>query len=95
MMVLDLQQCHNLCGSLREIRNLVRIRHVLVPDEFYCEIVEVGKLESLQELRRFEVKKETSGFELKQIGKLLELHGSLGICNLEGVKATEEAGAAI
>lgn len=83
MMVLDLQQCKNLCGSLREISNLVRLRHLLVPDIFHSEIYEVGKLKSLQELRRFEVKKEMSGFELKQLGQLVELQGSLEICNLE------------
>ncbi|KAF8659723.1 hypothetical protein HU200_058182 [Digitaria exilis] len=64
------QQCKNLCGSLREISNLVRLRHLLVPDIFHSEIYEVGKLKSLQELRRFEVKKEMSGFELKQLGQL-------------------------
>ncbi|XP_062201947.1 putative disease resistance protein RGA3 isoform X1 [Phragmites australis] len=92
LLVLDLQQCKNLHGSLREIRNLVKLRHFLVPnEEFHCEIFEVGKLKTFQELRKFEIKKEMSGFELKQLGQLLELRGSLAICNLERVEAIKEA----
>jgi len=42
-------------------------------------------------LRRFVVKKETPGFELRQIGDLEELCGSLLIDNLEKVEVKEEA----
>lgn len=57
-------------------------------------IFEVGKLKSLQELKRFVVKNERYGFELAQLGELVELGGSLQISNLERVEEKEEAGEA-
>ncbi|KAF8692132.1 hypothetical protein HU200_039733 [Digitaria exilis] len=52
---------------------------------------QVGKLKSLQELRRFKVKQECQGFELRQIGDLVELCGSLCIDGLQNVQVVEEA----
>ncbi|KAF8762898.1 hypothetical protein HU200_008742 [Digitaria exilis] len=75
----------------RDMSNLIKLRHFLVPnDETHSRIVEVGRLESLQELRSFMVKKEGQGFELRQIGHLVELRG-LHITNLENVRVKEEA----
>ncbi|KAF8661238.1 hypothetical protein HU200_057082 [Digitaria exilis] len=68
------------------------ILEFLVPNEkMHASILEVGRLKSLQELRSFEIEKENQGFELRQIGHLLELHGSLNIDKLENVKGREEA----
>ncbi|PVH36434.1 hypothetical protein PAHAL_6G072800 [Panicum hallii] len=84
-------------GSFRlkgHISNLVELRHFLVPyyyePSLHAGIYEVGKLEFLQELRKFNVRNE-NGFELSQLGKLAELGGSLQICDLEKVQTKEEA----
>ncbi|TVU50285.1 hypothetical protein EJB05_01651, partial [Eragrostis curvula] len=83
LLVLDIEKS-NYSGSTREISNLVKIRHVDVADDMcHFGIYEVGKLKSIQELRRFEVKREDHGFELNQLGQLPQLHGSLEIYNLE------------
>ncbi|XP_071681799.1 uncharacterized protein [Lolium perenne] len=74
--------------------NLVKLRHFRVRNYlFHSSISEVGKIKTLQELKRFEVKRETYGFELEQeqLGKLLELRGSLEIRNLERVQSSKEA----
>jgi Leucine-rich repeat (LRR) protein len=93
--VIDLQEWSRCAGSARYISNLIKLRHFLVPDhqiQLHTNIVEVGKLKFLMELRRFEVgRKESTGFELSQLGQLSELGGSLGICNLERINTTEEA----
>ncbi|KAF8756299.1 hypothetical protein HU200_011119 [Digitaria exilis] len=92
LLVLDLQQYNSSFVSVREMRNLVKLRHFLVKDDdLHSEILEVGKLVCLQELRAFKVKKELSGFELKQLGQLLQLRGSLRIYNLESVQDINEA----
>jgi hypothetical protein len=87
MRVLDLRGCqyrHNLKGNMTK---LVKLRHF--PGRVHSWISEVGKLKSLQELRSFEVGRESHGFELSQIGHLLELCGSLHIDNLENVEGRE------
>ncbi|WVZ87245.1 hypothetical protein U9M48_033915 [Paspalum notatum var. saurae] len=90
--VLDLHQC-----SLSEpyptthMSNLIKMRYFLVEDiSIHSEISEVGKIKALQELGRFEIKKENQGFEARQIGQL-EVCRSLGIHNLEKVETKEEA----
>ncbi|KAL5205261.1 hypothetical protein ABZP36_033470, partial [Zizania latifolia] len=60
-------------------------------DKSTRNIFEVEKLKYLKELRRFEVKREVKGFELKQIGQLIELQGSLAIYNLEKDETITEA----
>jgi len=90
--VLDLQRCNVQIFLPRDITNLMKLRHLLVlNNEMHSSIFEMGKLKWLQELRRFVVKKETQGFELRQIGDLEELCGSLRIDNLEKVGLKEEA----
>jgi len=93
MRVLDLQGCHNCSDLSRHMRNLLKLRHFPVPyDIVHASISEVGQFKLLQELRRFEVRKDKiKGFELRQIGHLLELRGSLSIDNLENVEGREEA----
>ncbi|OEL36026.1 hypothetical protein BAE44_0002960, partial [Dichanthelium oligosanthes] len=62
-----------------------------LPDNsLHSDIFKVGKLKLLRELRRFEVKKESNSFELKELGQLLGLE-KLGIYNLEMVEVKEEA----
>ncbi|CAL5092344.1 unnamed protein product [Urochloa decumbens] len=91
MMVLDAKHCNIIDLPSDTSNNLVKLRHFLVQnDRTHSSIVEVGKLESLQELRRFVVK-QGQGFELRQIGHLVELGGSLCIADLENVQAKEEA----
>uniref|UniRef100_A0A0A9CQ91 R13L1/DRL21-like LRR repeat region domain-containing protein n=1 Tax=Arundo donax TaxID=35708 RepID=A0A0A9CQ91_ARUDO len=95
--VIDLQKWKGCSGSTRDISNLVKLRHFLVPRDglqLHSNIVEVGKLKLLSELRSFETGKEIKGFELSQLGQLSELGGSLSIHNLEKVRAKEEAGEA-
>ncbi|CAL4897799.1 unnamed protein product [Urochloa decumbens] len=92
MMVLDAKYCDIIDLPRDMSNNLVKLRHFLVQDDTtHSSIVEVGKLKSLQELRRFVVGKEGQGFELRQIGHLVELGGSLCIADLENVQAKEEA----
>ncbi|VAH38225.1 unnamed protein product [Triticum turgidum subsp. durum] len=66
------------------------LRHIYSSKEFHSGIPEVGKMKWLQELREFDVKKKSVGFELSQLGELTEL-GQLGICNLETVASKKEA----
>jgi hypothetical protein len=90
--VLDVQGCNKCCDLPRHMGNLLKLRHFLVrDDEIHGSISEVGRLKSLQELRTFNVRKEIKGFELTQVGHLLELCGSLIINCLENVEGREEA----
>ncbi|KAM3318771.1 hypothetical protein ACQJBY_036123 [Aegilops geniculata] len=62
--------------------------------ELHSNICNVGKMKHLQELKEFHVKKESMGFELREVGALTELEGGLIICGLEHVATKEEATAA-
>ncbi|CAL4905126.1 unnamed protein product [Urochloa decumbens] len=73
----------------RDMSNLEKLRHFHVQNG--SSVAEVGKLKSLQELAKFVVKLKDQGFELKQIGNLAEICGSLSISNLEKVQVVEEA----
>uniref|UniRef100_M8BC77 R13L1/DRL21-like LRR repeat region domain-containing protein n=1 Tax=Aegilops tauschii TaxID=37682 RepID=M8BC77_AEGTA len=48
-------------------------------------------MKCLHELKEFNVKNEGVGFEMKELGELIELEGKLSICNLETVASKEEA----
>ncbi|KAL6644053.1 hypothetical protein ACP70R_018819 [Stipagrostis hirtigluma subsp. patula] len=95
LLALDIKECNYKDyprGYLREMSNLVKIRHFVVSEDmFHADISGAGKLKSLQELRRFDVQKERKGFELKQLGQLLQLRGSLEIHNLEKINSIKEA----
>ncbi|TVU41386.1 hypothetical protein EJB05_14897, partial [Eragrostis curvula] len=98
--IIDAQECSGSSELPRDINNLLNLEYFLVSDDrLHSGIVEVGKLQHLRKLQRFEVKRETdasskkkktNGFELKQLGKLLELQ-VLGIYNLGNVAVNEEA----
>ncbi|KAF8657533.1 hypothetical protein HU200_060097 [Digitaria exilis] len=91
--ILDLQYCHERgCRDLlRAISSLTKLRHI-VPnrDWHHSEIGNVGKLKFLQELKEFEINKKSDGFDLKQLGNLVELR-QLGIYGLEKIQTKEEA----
>ncbi|TVU09078.1 hypothetical protein EJB05_42518, partial [Eragrostis curvula] len=99
--VLDVLEKYRSYNVPRDMSNLIKLRHFVVrykfndekkaADAMHSGISEVGKLKCLQALNKFMVKKETQGFELRQIGHLLELRGSLCITNLDKVDSREEA----
>nr|TKW00249.1 hypothetical protein SEVIR_8G096200v2 [Setaria viridis] len=90
--ILDIKDSRDCPIPSRYLSNLVSMQHFLVPgnNSLHSDILNVGNLKLLRELRRFEAKKENKGFELKQLAELLELE-VLGIYNLEKVKVKEEA----
>uniref|UniRef100_A0A0D9WTZ4 AAA+ ATPase domain-containing protein n=1 Tax=Leersia perrieri TaxID=77586 RepID=A0A0D9WTZ4_9ORYZ len=89
--VLDVRECRGQFGLPRDMDNLVRLRHFLVPDDdLHSGIANVSNLKCLQELRRFKVKRQVEQFALRQLGQL-ELYGTLGIYNLENSQAAAEA----
>ncbi|KAF7069686.1 hypothetical protein CFC21_075279 [Triticum aestivum] len=62
--------------------------------ELHSSIRNVGKMKHLQELKEFHIKKESMGFELRELGALSELDRALVIRGLEHVATKEEATAA-
>ncbi|XP_047058822.1 disease resistance protein RGA2-like [Lolium rigidum] len=70
---------------------LVNLRHFIANPELHSNVPEVGKIEHLEELKDFHVKKESVGFELEELGNLSNLGGELRVCNLERVSTKEEA----
>ncbi|KAK8449706.1 hypothetical protein SEVIR_7G260050v4 [Setaria viridis] len=90
--ILDIEDSRGCPMPSRYLSNLVSMQHFLVPGNYslHSDILNVGNLKLLRELRRFEAKKENKGFELKQLAELLELE-VLRIYNLEKVKVKEEA----
>ncbi|KAJ1278797.1 hypothetical protein BS78_04G106500 [Paspalum vaginatum] len=89
---LDLQEWASSCDLPRDISRLVNLRHFVIGrEEFHSNVPEVGKLKLLQELKRFQVKKESAGFELQELGQLKELGGELSICGLDNVSTRKEA----
>jgi hypothetical protein len=91
MKFLDLTQWGGGYGVPNDISRLVNLRHFLAQKELHCSIPEVGNMKHLQELKEFIVKKRSVGFELRELGKLRELGGTLTICNLENVGNKDEA----
>ncbi|XP_047096550.1 disease resistance protein RGA2-like [Lolium rigidum] len=88
--VLDIQHWYGSHSLLGDMAKLLKLRHFISNnEEFHSNIYNVGKLHSLQELQRFEVRKKRSGFELRELGELEELGGSLGIYNLENALPNE------
>lgn len=86
--ILDLQESSHLP---RDMSNLKKLSHFDVCyDGLHSNICNVGKLHLLQELKRFEVKKESTGFELKQLEKFNKLR-ELGIYGLEKINTKQAA----
>ncbi|KAL6653148.1 hypothetical protein ACP70R_012073 [Stipagrostis hirtigluma subsp. patula] len=74
----------------RGLNNILNLRHFLAIEKLHEKIVGVGKLKFLQELKAFNVQRK-KGFNIGQLGNLMELRGSLKICGIGNVKSTEEA----
>ncbi|CAL4888695.1 unnamed protein product [Urochloa decumbens] len=89
---LDLQDWKSSCELPKDISRLVNLCNFVVANkELHSNIPEVGKMKLLQELKRFHVKKESAGFELRELGQLEEVGGELEIYGLENVRTREEA----
>ncbi|KAF8697238.1 hypothetical protein HU200_036103 [Digitaria exilis] len=88
--ILDLKKWFGCPNFLRDISSLTKLRHIVTKVQYYSEICNVGKLPLLQELNNFEVNKDMNGFELKQLGNLIELREH-GIYHLERVHPKEVA----
>lgn len=88
---LDLQEWGSSCDLPKGVSRLVNLCHFLSNVEFHSSVSEVGKMKLLQELRRFHVKKESAGFELRELGQLEKIGGHLEIYGLENVRTREEA----
>ncbi|KAL6596974.1 hypothetical protein ACP70R_047108 [Stipagrostis hirtigluma subsp. patula] len=87
--ILDLEGGYPVLPS--DMSNLTKLRHILTRyDETHSHISNVGKLQFLQELKFYSVKKDSNGFELKQLGDLIELN-ELGIYSCEKIHTKEEA----
>uniref|UniRef100_I1Q7Y6 AAA+ ATPase domain-containing protein n=1 Tax=Oryza glaberrima TaxID=4538 RepID=I1Q7Y6_ORYGL len=89
--ILDLQKWFGSFDLTGDISNLAKLHNFLVPEhKDHPAISNVGKLQFIQELKRFQVNSKDVGFDLKQLGYLMELR-ELGIYNLETVCTKEEA----
>ncbi|CAL4970171.1 unnamed protein product [Urochloa decumbens] len=88
---LDLQDWKSSCDLPKDISRLVNLRHFIAHEQFHANVHEVGKMKILQELKRFHVKKESVGFELRELGQLVQLGGKLSIHGLENVRSGIEA----
>ncbi|EMS63496.1 Putative disease resistance protein RGA1 [Triticum urartu] len=91
---LDLSGWYGSSNLPKDISRLVNLRDFLAEEELHSNVPEVGKLKYLHELKEFHVKKETVGFNLRELGELRELGGTLSIHNLENVATKEEASGA-
>ncbi|XP_037463657.1 putative disease resistance protein RGA3 [Triticum dicoccoides] len=80
------------CVNLpKDINRLINLRHFGVISLLHAQVPGVGKMKCLQELKQFSIKKESVGFELRELGELTELGGELTIYGLEKVATMEEA----
>ncbi|CAL4888681.1 unnamed protein product [Urochloa decumbens] len=88
---LDLQDWESSCVLPKDISRLVNLHHFIAHKYFHSNIPEVGKMKILQELKIFHVKKESVGFELREMGQLAQLGGKLSLRGLENVRSGKEA----
>ncbi|CAM0906609.1 unnamed protein product [Alopecurus aequalis] len=91
LLILDLQDWHGSSSLPNHISRLVNLCHFIANKELHSNVPEVGKIEHLEELKEFHVKKKSVGFELEELGKLTDLGGELCIRSLEKVATKEEA----
>ncbi|CAL4950053.1 unnamed protein product [Urochloa decumbens] len=87
---LDLQDWNGSYDLPRDISRLVNLLQFIAKKEFQFNVPGVGKMKHLQGLKEFHVKKESTGFELRELGQL-EALSELNICGLENVTTREEA----
>ncbi|CAM0908579.1 unnamed protein product [Alopecurus aequalis] len=91
LIVLDLEHWMGSRNLPEYISRLVNLRHFIAWHDMHSNVPEVGKLEHLQELKRFHVRKRSVGFELEELGKLRDIGGELTVINLQKVATKEEA----
>ncbi|VAI93985.1 unnamed protein product [Triticum turgidum subsp. durum] len=91
LIFLDLQDWKGSSDLPKYFSRLVNLRHFIAGSKLHSNVPEVGKIERLEELKEFHVKKESVGFELEELGKLKELRGRLVVFNLEKVATKGEA----
>lgn len=91
LIFLDLQDWTGNSNLPKYFTHLMNLRHFIANHELHSNVPEVGKIEHLEELKAFHVKKESVGFELEELGKLKELGGELSIRNLQRVATKGEA----
>ncbi|KAM3215416.1 hypothetical protein ACQJBY_067434 [Aegilops geniculata] len=91
LIFLDLQDWRGSYDLPKYFSRLVNLRHFIADRELHSNVAEVGKIEHLEELKEFHVKKESVGFELEELAKLKELGGELTLFNLQNVASKDEA----
>jgi hypothetical protein len=91
LILLDLIDWKGIFDFPKSISHLLNLRHYIADGELHSNVPEVGKIEHLEELREFHVKKESVGFELEELGRLRNLGGELTISNLNLVATKDEA----
>ncbi|VAH11006.1 unnamed protein product [Triticum turgidum subsp. durum] len=91
---LDLSSWYGSSNLPKDISRLVNLYDFIAKKELHSNVPEVGKMKYLRELKEFHVKKESVGFDLRELGELRELGGALSIHNLENVATKEEASSA-
>jgi hypothetical protein len=91
LLFLDLHDWHGSSSLPKYISRLVNLCHFIANNELHSNVPEVGKIEHLEELKEFHVKKKSVGFELEELGKLTDLGGELCLHNVEKVTTKEEA----
>lgn len=57
----------------KDVSGLVNLRHFVAENDVHSSVPEFGKMKCLQEMKTFCVKKESVGFEINELGKLIEL----------------------
>ncbi|VAI40911.1 unnamed protein product [Triticum turgidum subsp. durum] len=91
---LDLDDWHGSSDLPEDFSHLENLHDFCARSKLHSNIHNVGKMKHLQELKEFDIKKESMGFELSELGALTELEGELIIRGLEHVATKEEATAA-
>lgn len=94
LIFLDLQDWTGNSNIPKYFTHLVNLRHLIANHKLLSDVPGVGKIEHLEDLKAFHVRKESVGFELEELGKLKELGGELSIYNLHKVATKGEANAA-
>ena len=83
LQTLLLDGCDRLYRLPKNIGNLINLRHLRIPSTIEEMPLQIGKLRNLQTLNKFVVGK--SGYHIKLLKELQDLHGTLEISGLENV----------